>query len=115
MKDFILETNDDTYIYGGLKFSAIYNEGKFMEPFIHIDENSRTVKFYRDKGFFIIYNEGRIEEIIFTMTCWSDDFRAYKVNNNNFGYLCTECYHGRIGEEKACNFNFSKFIARHGL
>lgn len=115
IEEFNLETDDDTYIYGGLKFTAESIDGELIEPYTHIESDTRIVEFYRSKNLFVVYDNNRISELIFTMTCWSDDYKAYKLRDN-IAYSYTECYHGRrCNTPKDCNIDFTEFIAESGL
>lgn len=114
--DYFLEANDDTYIYGDLMFKCEFDveNGKYIEPFIRT-EGSKTIKFYRNKQFFVVYEDSDIREIIKTMTCWSDDVIAYKILDGN-AYKYDEVYHGRpIIFNKDCAVDFSIFIRDNGL
>ena len=114
-KDFFLDNDDDTYIYGGLKFTSQYNKRKLIEPYIHKETENKYIKFYRSKRFFVIYIDNYITEIIFTMTCWSDDFIAYKLKDN-IAYSFSERYHGiYFTENQPCNINLTDFITDNCL
>jgi len=116
IQEFILEKDDDTYIYGGLKFHAHVNDdGDLVEPFIHTESDSKIVKYYSSKNLFVVYVDNRITELIFTMTCWSDDYKAYEIKDN-VAYSITEYYHGRCSKHKqSCNFDFTEFITDNNL
>jgi|694.fasta_scaffold42124_13 hypothetical protein len=114
---FELEMDDDTYIYGGLQFEAEYDENKkvFLEPYTR-REIDITIKYYPSKHLFVCYNESdEIIRLVFTMTCWSDDFRDYTIRNNS-AIMYDEVYHGRMRfKNKACDVDFNKFITENGL
>lgn len=115
-RSFYLEEDDNTFIYGGLVFKAEYDEinDKYLEPYIRHDAN-KIIKYYPSKNIFITYNsDNKIERIVFTMTCWSDDYRDYSLYNNK-GIYYYECYHGIIQRRKECNVDFNEFIASNGL
>ena len=49
------------------------------------------------------------------MTCWSDDYKAYVVDDN-IATSFKECYHGRPNPNPtACNIDFTEFIRDNGL
>lgn len=117
MRSFYLEEDDNTYIYGGDLFEAEYNPetDELLEPYIRRASKSKTIKYFPSKNLFVVYVNQNIREIIFVMTCWSDDFRAYKVVDN-ISTSYRECYHGRRNkEDKPCDINFSDFIRDNGL
>ena len=113
---FFLEPDDDTYIYGDEWFVCDYDKetGTYIQPYVRREEN-KTIKFYRDKCFFVIYEGSEIIEIIKTMTCWSDDVIAYKVKNG-VAYEYSEVYHGRtVKIDEVCNVDLNKFIGDNEL
>ena len=112
---FILDSDDDTYIYGDLEFSAEFKDGILIEPYVRIENESRYVKYYKSKNMFIVYENECISEIIFTMTCWSDDYKAYKIKDN-IAYSYTEVYHGRVVKQNVeCSDDFNQFIVENQL
>lgn len=117
LRSFYLEEDDSTFIYGGLQFKAEYDDvnNKYLEPYIRKD-SGKTIKYFRSKNIFVTYdNKNKIERIVFTMTCWSDDYRDYAVYNNK-GIYYYECYHGYIEKKRVeCDVDFSKLIAEIGL
>jgi len=114
-EEFLLDDDEDTYIYGGLKFTAQSIEGELVEPYIHMETENKCIKFYRTKRFFVVYVDNSITEIIFTMTCWSDDFKAYKLKDN-IAHSFSERYHGIYStENKLCDIDFTDFITENGL
>lgn len=111
---YFLEANDDTYIYGNKMFECDYSNNIPIQPFIRV-ENNKTIKFYRDKQFFVVYENDKIVEIIKTMTCWSDDTVAYKLKDN-IAYSYNEVYHGRpYKTNEKCSIDFSEFITANNL
>jgi hypothetical protein len=117
LRKFYLEEDDHTFIYGGLMFEAEYNEetNKLEEPYVR-KEKDRIVKYYPSKYFFVTYNdEEMIDRIVFTMTCWSDDYKDYALYNKK-GIYYYECYHGRVNRSRTeCNIDFTEFIEVNGL
>lgn len=114
--NYFLHADDDTYIYGDKMFKCNYckETNEYIQPYIR-KERKRIIKFYRDKRFFVVYENHKIVEIIKTMTCWSDDTIAYKLRDN-IAYCYDEIYHGRpykVNEE--CNIDFNDFIRANGL
>ena len=109
---FGLEMNDDTYIYGGLQFEAEYDEAKnmFLEPYTR-REIDITIKYYPCKHLFVCYNKSdEIIRLVFTMTCWSDDFRDFTIRNK-IAIMYDEVYHGRMRcKNKTCEIDFTNFI-----
>ena len=113
---YFLEADDDTYIYGDKMFECQYVEetNTYIQPFVR-QENEKVIKFYRDKQFFAVYENAVLTEIIFTMTCWSDDIVSYNLKDG-VAYEYNENYHGRPYKRNVvCNKDFSKFISEHGL
>lgn len=78
--DIFIESDDDTYIYGDRNFKAIVNDGVVCEPY-YLKDDDKIISFYRSQGFFIVYVNDKIVNVIYTMTCWSDDFAKYTFNN----------------------------------
>jgi hypothetical protein len=116
MVKYFLYADDDTYIYGDKMFKCkyCYNTNTYIEPYYRKEKN-KLIKFYRKKQFFVIYEDCKITEIIFTMTCWSDDFSSYKLKDN-VAYECDKNYHGRPFKRKEpCNIDFTEFIRENGL
>lgn len=112
---FILENDDDTYIYGGLIFSAEFKNNAFIEPFIHKESDTKIIKYYKSKKLFVVYEKNIIIQLIFTSICWSDDFQAYNIENN-IGLSYVECYHGIPDYKiKLCNKDFTEFILSNNL
>ena len=113
---YFLEADDDTYIFGDKWFNCEYDENTdvHFEPFIR-QEDSKTIKFYRNKKFFAVYENASLVEIIKTMTCWSDDVIAYKLKDG-VAYEYDEVYHGRPYKKKeVCNVDFKEFIRNNEL
>ena len=116
MVKYYLEIDDDTYIYGNKYFKCKYckETETYIQPYIR-KENGKTIKFFRDKRFFVVYENGLLIEIIATMTCWSDDYIAYKIRDN-IAYELDENYHGRpVKRKEQCNIDFSGFIRNNDL
>jgi hypothetical protein len=115
MLNYFLEADDDTYIYGDLMFECEFDEtNEPIQPFIR-REGDKVIKFYRDKRYFVIYENNEIVEIIATMTCWSDDVIIYKIKNNN-AYQYDEFYHGRpYKKNEVCNIDFSNIISENNF
>jgi hypothetical protein len=116
MRQFYLENDDYTYIYGGKMFSAMFDEKNTpIEPYIRKLSPKKIVKFYPSKNLFVVYVDTIITELIFVMTCWSDDYRQYNIIDNN-ATTYTECYHGKRNNQlQKCNIDFNKFIVENGL
>ena len=116
MRQFYLENDDYTYIYGGKMFSAEFDDNDTpIEPYVRKLAPKKIVKFYPSKNFFVVYVNSIITELIFVMTCWSDDYTAYSIVNNK-AITYTECYHGKINKRpQNCDIDFSEFIAKNGL
>lgn len=115
--NYYIEADDDTYIYGDNMFQCEYDENtcEYKEPYIYKETDSKIVKYYRSKNFFVIYENNEISEIIKTMTCWSDDYQIYKIKNK-IAYEYNEIYHGRPHiNNKKCNIDFNDFILQHNL
>jgi len=117
MIEYFLEMDDDTYYYGDKNFMVRCDkDGKHIEPYIREEPNNRIVKFYRDKQFFVIYDNNIITEIIYVSTCWSDDIIAYKVRPDKIANYVTEYYHGQPRHIfKECSIDLSDFIAKNDL
>jgi hypothetical protein len=116
MIKYFLESDDDTYIYGDKIFKCkyCYKTNSYIQPFIR-KEKKKLIKFYRDKRFFVIYEDSKITEIIQTMTCWSDDYTSYKINDG-IAYEYDENYHGHPSKRnEPCNIDFTGFIRENGL
>lgn len=117
IRQFYLEPDDNTYHYGGELFEAEYNPetNKFSEPYVRKASQIKTVKFYPSKNLFVVYVNNIIKELIFVMTCWSDDYKAFKlVNNISTSYR--ECYHGRKQINPIpCHINFADYIRENEL
>jgi hypothetical protein len=116
MVKYYLESDDDTYIYGDRMFKCKFcrETNKYIQPYIR-KENDKTIKFFRDKRFFAIYENGLLIEIIETMTCWSDDYISYKIRDN-IAYERDENYHGRpLKRNEQCNIDLSNFIRSNDL
>lgn len=117
MRWFYLEEDDDTYIYGRKLFKANFDEEKqvYIEPYYRKESYSRKIRYYPSKHLFVVYTDDIITEIIFTMVCWSDDYKAYSIKDN-ISTSYRECYHGRIKINPVeCNINFSGFIEENDL
>lgn len=113
---YFLESDDDTYLFGDKMFECQYEEdtNTYIQPFIR-QEKSKTIKFYRDKRFFAVYENAVLTEIIKTMTCWSDDVIAYKLEDG-IAYEYDEIYHGRPRKNgEACCVDFTMFICENKL
>ena len=116
-KEFVLEAKDDTYIYGDLTFKADFDEEKqkFKEHYVREEDENSIVKYYPSKKLFVVYFDNDIVKIIFTSTCWSDDFVEYYVLNN-VAFLCNENYHGRPRKTNyECNIDLTEFITKNNL
>jgi hypothetical protein len=114
---FYLENDDHTYIYGGRLFTAEVDDstGEMLEPYIRKASPVKTIRYYPSKRLFVVYINNIITELIFVMTCWSDDYKAYVIFNNIATSL-KECYHGRPNITPiACNIDFSNYIRDNGL
>ena len=117
IRQFYLEPDDHTYHYGGELFEAEYNAEtkEFYEPYIRRASKTKTIKFYPSKNLFVVYVASIIKELIFVMTCWSDDYKAYKLNKN-IAFSYKECYHGRRAfNPTQCNIDFTEFIRKNEL
>lgn len=113
---YFLNADDDTYIYGDKMFECDYSDetDEYIQPYIRMEKN-KIIKFYRNKRFFVVYENDKIVEIIKTMTCWSDDVVAYKLKDN-IAYSYDEVYHGRpYKSNEECSVDFNEFIRTHGL
>jgi len=109
MLNYFLEADDDTYIYGDKWYECEFKNDKPIQPFIR-KEGNKVIKFYRDKKYFIIYENEKVIEVIATMTCWSDDVKIFKIKDN-IAYEFDENYHGRpYKRNEVCNIDFSKFL-----
>lgn len=114
---FYLEEDDHTYIYGGRLFEAEFDpETKQMfEPYVRRASPIKTIKFYPSKNVFIVYMNKKITELIFVMTCWSDDYKAYMIQDNR-AISCKECYHGRRKiAPTPCDIDFTHYIRDNGF
>jgi hypothetical protein len=117
MRLFYLEPDDHTYIYGGDLFEAEYNPEtkELLEPYTRKGSSYKTIRFYPSKNLFVVYVNKVIKELIFVMTCWSDDFKAYKLHNN-IATSYRECYHGRRNPKSfPSNVNFTEYIEKNEL
>jgi hypothetical protein len=118
IRQFYLEPDDHTYYYGGELFEAEYNSetDTYAEPYIRRASKTKTIKFYPSKDLFVVYVNNIIKELIFVMTCWSDDFRAYKLDDKKLASSYRECYHGRRKINPVqCNIDFTEFIRENEL
>jgi hypothetical protein len=118
IRQFYLEPDDNTYYYGGELFEAEYNPetDELYEPYVRRASKSKTVKFYPSKNLFVVYVNNIIKEIICLMTCWSDDFKAYKLDDKKIASSYRECYHGRRKINPVpCNIDFTEFISDNDL
>lgn len=113
----LLELDDDTYHYGNLIFMVrCDNEGNHIDPYIRNEPNNRVVKFYKNKDFFVIYDNDVITEIIYVSTCWGGDHIAYNLGPDKIAYAETEYYQGRPKHfYKECRIDLSDFIAQNEL
>ena len=59
-----------------------------------LDLDDKThIKYYKSLNLFVIYKNSIIDEIIYTSTCWSDDFIIFKIKDLKvISYY--ERYHG---------------------
>lgn len=117
IRQFYLEPDDHTYHYGGDLFEAEYNPAtkKYIEPYVRRATRTKTVKFYPSKNLFVVYVNNIIKELIFVMTCWSDDYHAYKIENN-ISSSYQSCYHGRKQlKPTICNIDFTEYIRKNDL
>lgn len=114
---FILEKDDDTYIYGGLEFYAECIDNHLIEPYIHNETETKIIKYYKSKNLFVVYINNEIKQLIFTLTCWSDDFSLYNIENNiAISYKKTYHFNGkRIYDNNVCNIDFTDFIVDNCL
>jgi hypothetical protein len=106
--------DDDTYIYGGNTYQIKQVDGVLVEPYLLV-EDGKLIKYFKSEHTFAVYdNESKVlTDLIFTMTCWSDDFTAYKVNESGIGYEVTKVYHGRLIEKnKKCNVDLNETIQK---
>jgi hypothetical protein len=117
MIDYLLEMDDNTYEYGNKMFKILCDKnGNHIEPYIREEPNNRIVKFYKNKNFFVIYDNNIISEIIHVETCWTDDYIAYRIGPDKVAYDITEYYHGHpLFFFKKCNIDMSNFIADNEL
>lgn len=116
METVFIESDDDTYLYGDLEYTVEFIDGHYIEPYIRKELCGKIIKFYRSKRFFAIYENDILTEIIHTMTCWSDDIVAYKLNPNGIAYSYDEIYHGRPRKQNyPCNHDLNSFIDKHKL
>lgn len=114
-KTVFIEGDDDTYIYGDLDYIVETNGDIQIEPYI-MEEYGKVIKFYRKKRFFAIYQNNVLTEIINTMTCWSDDYIAYKLRPDGIAYEYDKNYHGRPEKRNTpCNINLNDFIDINNL
>lgn len=90
--DVFVETDDNTYIYGDRYFKALANDGVASEPFF-LKDNDEIIAFYPSQNLFIVYIDSNIVNVIYTMTCWSDDYAKYTFNNGVLSELY-ETSHG---------------------
>ena len=111
-----IEIDDDTYIYGDNIYTIKKIDNVLIEPYILVKDD-KIIKLFKSKQYFAVYNSnGLLVELIFVSTCWSDDFNAYKINENGIAYEITKVYHGRmIKENEQCNIDFNDFIAKNNL
>lgn len=115
--EFYLEEDDHTYIYGGRLFKAEFDPEtkQMLEPYVRRASPTKTIKFYPSKKVFIVYMNNKITELIFVMTCWSDEYTAYMIHDNK-AISYTECYHGfpKI-TPTPCDVDFTDYIRDNGL
>lgn len=81
MDNIYIEEDDNTYIYGNNEFKGLKKDEKYIEPFYY-ENNNKIVKYYPSKNLFIEYKNNKIIEIIYTETCWSDDYSRYIFNDD---------------------------------
>ena len=77
-----IEADDDTYIYGNRFYDAYIDGNKDnIEPYYTTD-NDKIIKYFPSRHLFVVYENNSIIEIIFTSTCWSDDYEKYDIKDN---------------------------------
>lgn len=113
----LLELNEDTYHYSNLIFMVRCDkDGKHIDPYIRNEPNNRIVKYYKNKNFFVIYDNDIITEIIHVSTCWAGDHINYHLGPDQIAYAETEYYHGRPKHfYKECNIDLKQFIVDNEL
>lgn len=89
--DVLVESDDNTYLYGDRYFKALSVDGVICEPFF-LKDNNEIVAFYSSKDLFVVYVDGNIVSVIYTMTCWSDDFARYSFVNGVLTELFETCH-----------------------
>ena len=109
-----IEMDDNTYIYGDNTYQIKKVDGVLVEPYLLVQDD-KLIKYFKSNHTFAVYDikSETLIELIFTMTCWSDDFTAYKVNESGIGYEVTKVYHGRLIEKnKKCNVDLNETIQK---
>ncbi len=86
-----VESNDDTYIYGDRYFKALTVDGVECEPY-YLKNDDKIIAFYPSEHLFIEYIDANIVSVIYTMTCWSDDFAKYSFNDGVLFELYETCH-----------------------
>ena len=92
--DVFVESDDNTYLYGDRYFKALSVDGKLCEPY-YLKDNDEIIAFYPSQDLFVVYVDGNIVNVIYTMTCWSDDFAKYSFVNGVLTELFETCHGSR--------------------
>ena len=87
-----VKPDDDTYVSGDLAVILFGDNGELLEPYIYKDAQ-RKVECYISKNIWVEKVEGKIVKVIYTSTCWSDDWRTYYVEDDNIVKII-DTYHG---------------------
>ncbi len=117
MSEFVevfIESDDDTYIYGDYTYKVKIVDGVYIEPYM-LELDNNFIKFYRNEGFFAVYTDNILTDIIFIETCWSGDVIGYKINENMIGHEFLRVYHGRQMKENKNTRDLSELIKKFDL
>lgn len=91
MKEIFIDYDDHIYDGCGDRIYIKYDNKKYL---ISKTDDNKIIHYYKDNHIFVIFDEkNKIEKIIFTMTCWSDDYIIYYIENDMV-IKSYESYHG---------------------
>jgi len=91
MKEIFIDYDDNICDGCGDRIYIKYDDKKYL---ISITDDNKIIHYYNSDNIFIIFNKkNKIEKIIHTMTCWSDDYIIYYIENDNI-IKSIESYHG---------------------
>jgi prepilin-type processing-associated H-X9-DG protein len=92
--DVFVESDDNTYLYGDRYFKALSVDGVLREPY-YLKDNDEIIAFYPSQDLFVVYVNSNIVNVIYTMTCWSDDYAKYSFVDGVLTELFETSHGGR--------------------